>query len=222
MKICFENQKKAIFKGSLQNLRNRYGKTIWLGFISKQSCTSCSMHPLKSKSLTLFYTGSGTYVVTRRGAIMAWIDFRRHRFTQRPPTTLHLPLDKYFDLWLSIDTKNSPLCDILLWLRAVKWRWSKMKIFKRKNVEISNFWLQKCYTPQKKAENIYNKDSARKSKIYCKKSIFFRFFDFLPNARGPPKIFDSQFSYTFKKNPKMAYLAPVWYQKEQSPEFWVA
>ena len=114
-------------------------------------------------SLTLFHTGSVTYVITRGGAIMARIDLSRHRFTQRPPTTLNLFPDKYFDLWLSIDTKSSPLCGILLRLRAVKWRWSKMKIFKRKKVKISNFGLQKCYIPQKKAENIYNKDSARKS-----------------------------------------------------------
>ena len=125
------------------------------------------------------------------GAIMTRIDLSRHRFTQRPPTTLNLFPDKYFDLWLSIDTKSSPLCGILLRLRAVKWRWSKMKIFKRKKVKISNFGLQKCYIPQKKAENIYNKDSARKSKISCKKNFFFRFFSFLPNARGPPKIFDA-------------------------------
>ena len=133
---------------------------------------------------------------------MAWIDLSRHRFTQRPPTTLNLLPDKYFDLWLSIDTKNSPLCGILLQLRAVKWRWSKMKFFKPKMVEISNFELQKCYISQKKAENIYNKDSARKSKISCKKIDFFWFFDFLPNARGPLKIFDAQFSDTFKKNSK--------------------
>ena len=133
---------------------------------------------------------------------MARIDLSRHRFTQRPPTTLNLLPDKYFDLWLSIDTKNSPLCGILLRLRAVKWRWSKMKIFKRKKVKISNFGLQKCYIPQKKAENIYNKDSARKSKISCKKSNFFMIFRFLPNAQGPPKIFDAQFSDTFKKKSK--------------------
>ena len=129
-------------------------------------------------TLTLFQAGSGTYVTRRGEAIMARIDLSRHRFTQRPPTTLNLLPDKYFDLWLSIDTKNSPLCGILLRLRAVKWRWSKMKIFKRKKVKISNFGLQKCYIPQKKAENIYNKDSARKSKISCKKSNFFSIFRF--------------------------------------------
>ena len=70
--------------------------------------------------LTLFQAGSGTYVTRRGGAIMARIDLRRYRFTQRPPTTLNLLPDKYFDLWLSIDTKNSPLCGLLLPLRATK------------------------------------------------------------------------------------------------------
>ena len=33
----------------------------------------------------------------------------------------------------------------------------------------------------------------------AKKMFFFQFFDFSPNARGPPKIFDVQFSGNFKK-----------------------
>ena len=47
----------------------------------------------------------------------------------------------------------------------------------------SPFELQKCYIPQKKAENMHNKDSARKCKISYKKIDFKIFFDFLPNAR---------------------------------------
>ena len=74
-----------------------------------------------------------------------------------------------------------------------------MKFLKPKKVKISNFELQKCYIPQKKAQNMYNKDSARKSNISSKKKFFFQFFDFSPNARGPPKIFDVQFSGNFKK-----------------------
>ena len=74
-----------------------------------------------------------------------------------------------------------------------------MKFLKPKKVKISNFELQKCYIPQKKAQNMYNKDSARKSNISSKKKFFFQFFDFSPNARGPPKIFDVQFSGSFKK-----------------------
>ena len=37
------------------------------------------------------------------------------------------------------------------------------------------------------------------SKISHKKIDFLRFFDFSPNARGPLKIFDIQFSEIFKK-----------------------
>ena len=48
-----------------------------------------------------------------------------------------------------------------------------MKFFKPKKVEISNFELQKCFIPQKNAENMYNGDLARKSKISCKKLDFF-------------------------------------------------
>merc|ERR1712020_58302 len=43
------------------------------------------------------------------------------------------------------------------------------------------------------------------------KNFFFRFFNFSPNARGPPKNFDVQFSEILKKNPKMASLGYVRY-----------
>ena len=66
-------------------------------------------------------------------------------------------------------------------------------------VKISNFELQKSYVPQKKAENVYKTDSARKNKIFCKKRDFFNFFNFSRHARGPPKIFDVQFSKNFQK-----------------------
>ena len=113
------------------------------------------------------------------GGIMARIDFRPYKCTKLPLGAQNWFPNKYYDLWLSIDTKSSPLCGILLRLRAVKWRWSKMKIFKRKKVKISNFGLQKCYIPQKKAENIYNKDSTRKSNISYKKKIrIFSIFSF--------------------------------------------
>ena len=152
---------------------------------------------------------------------MARIDLRRHRFTQRPPDTLNLLPYKYFDLWLSIDTKNSPLCGILLRLRAVIRRWSKMKFFKPKKVKISNFELQKCYISQKKAENIYNKDSARKSKISCKKMhFFFNFLIFCLMLEDPRKFVTFNFPTLSTKILKMACLASVWYQKEQSHEFW--
>ena len=93
-----------------------------------------------------------------------------------PSSAQNLISDKYYDLWLSIDTKNSPLSGILLLLQAAELRRSKMKIFKQKKVKISNFELQKRYIPQKKAKNIYNSDSARKSVNFCKKKFFFSIF----------------------------------------------
>ena len=53
----------------------------------------------------------------------------------------------------------------------------KKKNFQAIMVEISNFELQKSYIPQKKAENVYKTDSARKNIIFVKKGIFFNFFN---------------------------------------------
>ena len=152
---------------------------------------------------------------------MARIDLSRHIWAKRPPTSLNLVSDKYFDLWLSIDTKNNPLWGIFLRLWAVKWRRSKIKFFKPKKVEISNFELQMCNIPQKKAENMYNKDSARKSKISHKKNRFFcDFLIFHLMLEDPWKFLTFNFLKFSKKNPKMACLGPVRYEKEQSQEFW--
>ena len=75
-------------------------------------------------------------------------------------------------------------------------RW---KFFKPKKVEIWNFDLQKRYIPQKKAENMYNSDSARKSTILNKKKYFFQFFRFSRHGQGWLKIFDVKFFKVFKK-----------------------
>ena len=59
-----------------------------------------------------------------------------------------------------------------------------------------------------------------KVRFLAKKVFFLQFFDFLPNARGPPKFLTLDFQKLSKSFSKMACLAPVWYQKEQSHEFW--
>ena len=117
--------------------------------------------------------------------------------------------DKYYDLWLSIDTKNSPLSGILLLLQAAELLRSKMKIFKQKKVKISNFELEERYIPQKKAKNIHKLDSARKSVNFCKKIYFFQFFRFSRHARGPPEIFDIHFLKISNQIPKMALLGLI-------------
>ena len=107
--------------------------------------------------------------------------------------------DKYYDLWLSIDTKNSPLSGIHLLLQAAELRRSKMKIFKRKKVKISNFELQKRYIPQKKAKNIHNSDSARKSVSFCKKDIYFLIFPIFATCSRTPWNFWRSFFWKFQK-----------------------
>ena len=61
-------------------------------------------------------------------------------------------------------------------------------------VEISNFELQKSYIPQKKAENVYKTDSARKNKIFLQKKGFFSIFlIFLDMLEDPQKFLTSNF-----------------------------
>ena len=138
-------------------------------------------------------------VITWGGAFCARTDFRLSKLTKRPPSTQNFLSNEYFDLYLSIDTKNSHLYSILMPLQAAEWRRSKLKIFKPKKVKIENFELQKRYIPQNKAENIYNSVSAQKRKNFCKKKIFLKFFWFSRHARGPPEIFDVQFFKNFQK-----------------------
>ena len=118
-------------------------------------------------------------------------------------TAQNLFSDEYFDLCPSIDTKNSLFICILLPLWAVKCRRSKIKFFKLKKVKISNFELLKCFIPQKKAENMYNSDLARKSKISCKKTnFFFDFSIFHQRLEDPWKFLTFNFPKLSKKNSK--------------------
>ena len=74
-----------------------------------------------------------------------------------------------------------------------------MKNFRPKIVEISNFELQKRYVPQKKAENMWNSDSGRKSRIFLEKMDFFRFLRILrQNFRGL-SVFEAKFFKNLKK-----------------------
>ena len=68
-------------------------------------------------------------------------------------------------------------------------------------VKISKFELQKRYVPQKKAESMCNKDSARKNENLCKKRFsFFNFFNFLDTLEDPKKFRCSIFEKFCKRN----------------------
>ena len=70
-------------------------------------------------------------------------------------------------------------------------------------VEISNFGLQKSYIPQKKAENLYKTDLARKSKILY--NFFFSIFSiFRDMLEDPQNFLTFNFLKIKKKIPKIA------------------
>ena len=86
----------------------------------------------------------------------------------------------------------------------------KYENFQAKKVEISNFELQERYIPQKKAKNMYNSDSARKSVNFCKKKyFFFNFSDFRDMLEDPLKFSTFIFLKVSKKIPKMALLGLI-------------
>ena len=143
--------------------------------------------------LTLIHLGFLTYVKTWGGVIMAPLNFSPYYLGNKPPNGQKTPSGSsqtYSDVKRKKFHRN--------WLKNEDF--TIFTNFGLKKVKISNFELQKCFVPQKKAENMYNTDLARKSNISCRKIIFFRFFYFSLKARGPPKIFDIKFSDTFKKN----------------------
>ena len=78
-----------------------------------------------------------------------------------------------------------------------KWNFSSQK---RSKFQILSY--RSVIYLKRKLRTYTIKIQPEKVRFLAKKYIFFRFFDFLPNARGPPKIFDAQFSNTFKTNSK--------------------
>ena len=57
-----------------------------------------------------------------------------------------------------------------------------------------------------KANNMYNSNSALKVGFVSEKIKILKFFRFLPNVRGPPKILDIEvFQFFEKQIPKLAF-----------------
>ena len=95
--------------------------------------------------------GLWNYVTERGGAIMARMDSSHPEAVSRHPKAQKWLPSNFFDLWLSIDTKNSTLWAVVLANPAVKRPWWKMKIFMQKYVKIKFFSIHESYIHQKKA-----------------------------------------------------------------------
>ena len=78
-------------------------------------------------------------------AIMARMDSSHPEAVSRHPKAQKWLPSNFFDLWLSIDTKNSTLWAIVLAKLAVERPWCKMKIFMQKYVKIEIFLIHESY-----------------------------------------------------------------------------
>ena len=83
----------------------------------------------------------------------------------------------YFDLWLSIDTKNSTLWAVVLANPAVKRQWRKMNIFMQKYVIIENFWYMRVIYIKRKLRTCTIQIQREKVWFLPKKN-FFHIFNF--------------------------------------------
>ena len=78
----------------------------------------------------------------------------------------------------------------------------------QKKSKIINFEVEIGYIHQTKAKNMYNKDSGRKSQIFCKKMIFFNISIFHLMLEDPQKFLTPYFRKILQKKFKMAFLGP--------------
>ena len=87
-------------------------------------------------ALTLFLSGSGMTLSVRAGPLWPRMDFSHPEAVSRHSKAQKWLPSNFFDLCLSIDTKNSTLWVVVLANPAVKRPWWKMKIFMQKYVKI--------------------------------------------------------------------------------------
>ena len=125
-----------------------------------------------SHFLTLFWTGSGITLLDGGGAIMARMDSSHPEAVSRHPKAQKWLPSNFFDLWLSIDTKNSTLWAVVLANPAVKRPWRKMKIFMQKYVKIENFWYMRVIYIKRKLRTCTIQIQREKVWFFPKKKIF--------------------------------------------------
>ena len=121
-------------------------------------------------------------------------------FHLKPKTVTYVV---YFDCYESWNVKDQ------------KWHFMDQKFEKFEN--LSNY--RNIYLKRKLRTYRIQIQSAKLTflSIYWKKNIFSKFS---PNARGPPKFFNTKFFNYFWKNVKNALLGHDKHQKKQSHEFW--
>jgi len=174
--------------------------------------------------LTLFLSGSGMTLSVRAGPLWPRMDSSHPEAVSRHSKAQKWLPSNFFDLWLSIDTKNSTLWAVVLANPAVKRPWRKMKIFMQKYVKIENFWYMRVIYIKRKLRTCTIQIHKEKVWFFPKKNFFLIFSIFFPKG-GPfyveiVKNFFSVFQKFWKQNPKMTFMGPFKHKQKQSHEFW--
>ena len=118
-----------------------------------------------------------------------------------PPSHQNLISNKNFGLYLSIDTKNSPLNSVLLPKSVAESRTSPIKNFQAKKSWNFKFWpTEVLYISKESWEQVQFRFSKKKYNFVQKNIFFFHFFDFRGMVRAGQKFSMSIFSKFSKKD----------------------
>ena len=118
-----------------------------------------------------------------------------------PPSHQNLISNKNFGLYLSIDTKNSPLNSVLLPKNVAESRTLPLKNFQAKKSRNFKFWpTDALYISKESWEQVQFRFSKKKYNFVQKNIFFFHFFDFRGIIRAVRKFSMSSFSKFSKKN----------------------
>ena len=153
--------------------------------------------PLISSDLTLFLTGSGITLLDGGGAIMARMDSSHPEAVCRHPKAQKWLPSNFFDLWLSIDTKNSILWAVVLANPAVKYNGKKWKFSCKNMSKFKIFWYMRVIYIKRKLRTCTIQ--IQKEKVwFFEKKIFFEIFDFFSKG-GTLWCQNSNFFFQFFK-----------------------
>ena len=164
------------------------------------------------------------YVNPCGGAIMARMDSSHPEAVSRHPKAQKWLPSNFFDLWLSIDTKNSILWAVVLANPAVKYDGKKWKFSCKNMSNFKIFWYMRVIYIKRKLRTCTIQIQREKVWFFPKKKFFLIFSIFFPKG-GPfyveiVKNFFSVFQKFWKQNPKMTFMGPFKHKQKQSHEFW--
>ena len=133
---------------------------------------------------------------------MARMDSSHPEAVSRHPKAQKWLPSNFFDLWLSIDTKNNTLWVVVLANPAVKRPWWKTKIFMQKYVKIKFFLYMRVIYIKRKLRPCTIQIQKEKVWFFAKRKFFFEIFDFFTLWCQNRQKFFFPFFKNFKNKPQ--------------------